>query len=171
MLSRTGGEAMRFHLSRLVGVTLGTALSLAMVSIAAQTPEPIVGTWKLDVVKSTYKPGPAPKSTTIVVAPQGKGIKVAVDAVNADGSPSKWGFTTLRDGKEEAPVTGNPMFDTVTASRESATAGTNVYKKAGKVVMTTKVAVAADGKSMTVTTTGTDAKGQAVNNVAHYVRQ
>jgi hypothetical protein len=34
-----------------------------------------------------------------------------------------------------------------------------------------KVAVAADGKSMTVTTTGTDPKGQAVNNVAHYTRQ
>jgi flagellar hook assembly protein FlgD len=130
-----------------------------------------VGTWKLDPAKSTYKPGPAPKSTTIVVTPAGKGVKVAVDAVNADGSPLKWGFTTLRDGKEVAPVTGNPMFETVTASRESANAGTNIYKKAGKVVMTTKVAIAPDGKSMTVTTTGTDPKGQAVNNVALYTRQ
>ena len=161
---------MKFYWRRLVGVTLGV-LAVAMISVAAQTDDPIVGSWKLDVAKSTYKPGPAPKSTTIVVAPEGKGIKVAVDAVNADGSPLKWGFTTVRDGKQEAPVTGNPMFDTVTASRDSATAGTNVYKKAGKVVMTTKVAIAADNKSMTVTTTGTDPKGQAVNNVAHYVRQ
>jgi hypothetical protein len=153
-----------------VSVTLG-AIVIAVASMAAQTTEPILGTWKLDVAKSTYKPGPAPKSTTIVVAPEGKGIKVAVDAVNADGSPLKWGFTTARDGKQEDPVTGNPMFDTVTATRDSATAGTNVYKKAGKVVMTTKVAIAADSKSMTVTTTGTDPKGQAVNNVAHYVRQ
>jgi hypothetical protein len=105
------------------------------------------------------------------VEAQGKGIKVAVDVVNADGSPLKWGFATVRDGKEEAPVTGNPMFDTVTATRDSATAGTNLYKKAGKVVMTTKVAIAADSKSMTVTTTGTNPQGQAVNNVAHYVRQ
>lgn len=161
---------MRFELRRLVAVTLG-ALSFAVVSMAAQTNDPIVGTWKLDVAKSTYKPGPAPKSTTIVVTPEGKGIKVAVDGVNADGSPLKWGFTTLRDGKEEAPVTGSPMFDTVTASRESPTAGTNVYKKAGKSVMTTKVAIAADGKSMTVTSSGTDLKGQAVNNVAHFVKQ
>jgi hypothetical protein len=161
---------MRFQLRRFVGVTLG-ALALAVVSISAQATEPIVGTWKLDVAKSTYKPGPAPKSTSIVVAQEGKGIKVSVDAVNADGSPLKWDFTTMRDGKEEAPVTGNPMFETVTASRESAHAGTNIYKKAGKVVITTKVAIAADGKSMTVTSTGTDVKGQAVNNVAHYVRQ
>lgn len=161
---------MRIQLGRLVGLTLG-ALALGVVSMAAQGNDPIVGTWKLDVAKSTYKPGPAPKSSTIVVASQGKGIKVAVDAVNADGSPLKWGFATMRDGKEEAPVTGNPMFDTVTATRESSTAGTNVYKKAGKVVMTTKVAIAADSKSMTVTTTGTNPQGQAVNNVAHYVRQ
>ena len=60
------------------------------------------------------------------------------------------------------------MFDTVTATRESAYAGTNVYKKGGKVVSTTKAAIAADGKSMTLTSTGTDAKGQAVNNVSRF---
>jgi hypothetical protein len=157
---------MRQFASVILGV-----LALAVIPTAAQTTEPIVGTWKLDPAKSTYKPGPAPKSSTIVVTPAGKGVKVAVDAVNADGSPLKWGFTTLRDGKEEAPVTGNPMFDTVTASRESAHAGTNIYKKAGKVVITTKVAIAPDGKSMTVTTTGTDPKGQALNNVVLYTKQ
>ncbi len=161
---------MRLTSRQVVNVTLG-ALVIAVASMVAQTTEPIMGTWKLDVAKSSYKPGPAPKSTTIVVSPEGKATKVAIDAVNADGAPLKWGFATVRDGKEEAPVTGNPMFDTVTATRESATAGTNVYKKAGKVVMTTKVAIAADGKTMTVTSTGTDLKGQAVNIVAHYAKQ
>ena len=163
---------MKGQMKRFAGVVLGVvALTVVPAVVGAQTAEPIVGTWNLDVAKSTYKPGPAPKSTTIVVKQAGKGIEVAVDAVNADGSPLKWGFTSLRDGKEEAKVTGNPLFDTVTASRESANAGTNLYKKAGKLVMTTKVAVAADGKTMTVTMTGTDAKGQAVNNVAHYTKQ
>jgi hypothetical protein len=163
---------MKVQRRQFAGVILG-AIALAAVSVAAaaQTTDPVVGTWKLDPAKSTYKPGPAPKSSTVVIEAAGKGIKVAVDAVNADGSPLKWGFTTLRDGKEEAPVTGNSLFDTVTASRESANAGTNLYKKGGKLVMTSKVAVGADGKSMTVTTTGTDAKGQAVNNVAHFTRQ
>jgi hypothetical protein len=163
---------MQVQMRRLTGVILGViALAAVPVALAAQAPEPIVGTWRLDPAKSTYKPGPAPKSTTLVIDAAGKGIKVAVDAVNADGSPLKWGFTTLRDGKEEAPVTGNPMFDTVVSTREGANAATNLYKKGGKVVMTTKVAIAADGKTMTVTTTGTDAKGQAVNNVGHYIKQ
>jgi hypothetical protein len=154
-----------------VGVIVGIAALVVATASRAQTTEPIVGTWTLNVAKSSYKPGPAPKSATLTVEAAGKGLKVAVDAVNADGSPLKWGFTTLRDGKEEAPVTGNPMYDVVTTTRESATAGTNIYKKAGKVVMTTKIAITADGKSMTVTSTGTDAKGQAVHNVALYTRK
>jgi hypothetical protein len=147
-------------------VTLVAAATATM-----QTPDPIMGTWRLDLAKSTYKPGPAPKSTVIVVEPAGTGIKVAVDSVNADGSPLKWGFSSPRDGKTETPVTGNPLFDAVTTTRESATAGTNVYKKGGKVVMTTKVALTADNKSMVVTTTGTDPKGQAVHNVGTFNRQ
>ena len=163
---------MQGQMKRFAGVILGAlALTAVPAVVLAQMAEPIVGTWKLDVAKSTYKPGPAPKSQTIVVEQAGKGVKVAIDAVNADGSSLKWGFTTPRDGKTESPVTGNPLFDTIMATRESANAGTNLYKKGGKLVSTTKVAIAADGKTMTVTTTGTDAKGQAVNNVSHYVRQ
>jgi hypothetical protein len=161
---------MQILSKKFVGVFVGIVAILAASAASAQTTEPVMGTWKLDVAKSTYKPGPAPKSSTLTIEPAGKGLKVAVDAVNADGSPLKWGFTTMRDGKEEAPVTGNPMFDVVTSTRASATAGTNVYKKAGKVVMTTKLAISADGKTMTLTSTGTDSKGQAVHNVAIYTK-
>jgi hypothetical protein len=161
---------MHTEFKKSVGVFVGIAALIVASAASAQTAEPIVGTWKLDLAKSTYKPGPAPKSSVVTIQPAGKGLKIAVDAVNADGSPFKWGFTTLRDGKEEAPVAGNPMFDVVTATRESATAGTNVYKKAGKVVMTTKAAISADGKTMTLTSTGTDPKGLAVHNVQVYTK-
>jgi hypothetical protein len=153
-----------------VGVIVGIAALIAVSAASAQTSEPIVGTWKLDVAKSTYVPGPAPKSSTLTIEPAGTGMKVAVDAVNADGSSLKWGFTTMRDGKEEAPVTGHPMFDVVTSTRTSATAGMSVYKKGGKVVMTTKLAIDSDGKTMTLTSTGTDPKGRAVHNVSVYTK-
>jgi hypothetical protein len=138
----------------------------------AQAPDPLVGTWKMDVAKSSYKPGPAPKSATVVVEPEGKakGIKVAVDAVGGDGSPMKWGFTTQRDGKE-VPVTGNPMYDTANTTMTNANHGTTVYKKGGKTVMTSKAEISADGKTLTLTGTGTDAKGQAVHNVGVYTKQ
>jgi hypothetical protein len=150
-------------------VFIGIATLIVATVAGAQTADPVVGTWKLDVAKSTYKPGPAPKSATVLVEPAGKGIKVSVDAVSADGSPSKWGFTTQRDGKE-VPVTGNPVYDTATTTQESPTAGTTVYRKGGKVVVTTKLAVSADGKTMTLTSTGTDAKGQAIHNVTVYTK-
>ena len=86
---------------------LNVAVLLVAAAANAQTTDPIIGTWNLDVAKSSFKPGPAPKSATVLVEPAGKGIKVSVDAVNADGSPMKWGFTTQRDGKD-VPVTGNP---------------------------------------------------------------
>ena len=48
---------------------------------------------------------------------------------------------------------------------------TIVYKKAGKTIATVKASVAKDGKTMTTTTDGTDAKGQKMHNVAHYTKQ
>lgn len=161
---------MQILSKRCVGVFVGIASLAAASMVSAQTTEPVMGTWKLDVAKSTYKPGPAPKSSTLTVEPVGKAMKVTIDSVAGDGSPLKWGFTTVRDGKEEAPVVGNPMFDVVTSTRTTATAGTNVYKKGGKVVMTTTLAISPDGKTMTLTSTGSDAKGQAIHNVSIYTK-
>ena len=151
--------------------TTGLIGFFALVVTAAATAQtdPVVGTWQLDTAKSSYKPGPAPKSATVVIEPAGKGIKVAVDAVTADG-PMKWGFTTQRDGKP-SPVTGNPNYDTITATQTSPGAGSNTYSKGGKPVATSTLAVSADGKTMTVTTEGTDAKGQKMHNVAVYTKK
>ena len=155
---------------QLVGIAVVAACALAMnVTTRAQAPDPLVGTWKLYVAKSTYKPGPPPKSATVVISPDGKGIKIAVDAEMADG-PLKWGYTNGRDGKE-TPVTGNPMYDAVKVTQVSPTEGSIQYMKGGKPSLSAKTSVSKDGKMLTVTTTGTDAKGQAVHNVAHYTKQ
>ena len=151
-------------------VALTGLVALAGVAIGAQATDPYVGTWTLDVAKSTFKPGPAPKSATVTIEAAGKGLKIAVDSVPADGTPSKWSFTTQRDGKD-TPVTGNPMYDTANSTQSTPNAGVTEYKKGGKVVMTLKTAVSADGKTLTTTATGTNAQGQAVNNVSVYNRK
>jgi len=152
-----------------VGIALSAICALALgVAAVAQATDPLVGTWKLDVAKSTYKPGPAPKSATVVIDAAGKGIKVAVDAVMADG-PLKWGYTSARDGKD-APVTGHPFYESAAATQTSPTEGTIVYKRADKTVATTKTVVSKDGKTLTVTSKGTDAKGE-FNNVGVYTKQ
>jgi hypothetical protein len=162
---------MRLQLKhRVTCVYIGLAALMVGTAVSAQTTEPLVGNWKLDVAKSSYKPGPAPKSVTVAVEPAGKGLKISVDAVTADGTPMKWGFTTQRDGKD-VPVTGNPNYDTAATTQASPHSGTTLYKKDGKLVVTSKAEVSKDGKTLTITGTGTDAKGQAIHNVSVYTKQ
>ena len=161
---------MRASLGRhAVAVAVAAVGAFALGAAAGAQTDPLVGTWKLDVAKSTYKPGPPPKSATVVIEPAGKGIKVSVDAVAADG-PVKWAYTSARDGKD-VPVTGNPMYDTANVTQTSPQEGTILYKKGGKTVATLKTSISKDGKTLTVTTDGTDAKGQTVHNVAQYTKQ
>ena len=133
--------------------------------------DPQVGVWKLNVAKSKYSPGPAPKSATTRIEAAGAGAKVTVDQEIADGTKRHWTFTANYDGKD-SPVTGNnPDADTVARTRIDASTVQTVSKKAGKVTTTQTSAVSSDGKTRTVTTKGVNASGQQVNNVAVYERQ
>ena len=84
-------------------------VSLVGVTAFAQASDPLVGTWKLNVAKSK---GRAAKSGTTVVEAVGKGVKLSVDLVDADGVSRKWGFTANYDGKDN-PVTGNSPYGDV----------------------------------------------------------
>ena len=79
---------MRATWTRLaVGIAFTAVCAVALsVSSTAQAPDPFVGTWKVDLAKSTYKPGPAPKNLTVTIEAAGKGIKVAAEGVAGDGT-------------------------------------------------------------------------------------
>jgi hypothetical protein len=159
-------------ISKLARVT--TILSAAVLAVTllanAQSTDPFVGTWRLNVAKSKYMPGPTPKSATSTYEAAGKGYKVAVKNVSASGT-TQYSYTTNLDGKD-VPVTGNnPNADMLAVRRIDARTLQSVSKKNGKVTITQRNVVAADGKTRTVTTTGTDAQGQKVNNVAVFERQ
>ena len=145
------------------GVTLMSA-SLALAS------ENWIGTWKVDLAKSTYSPGPAPKSAVLKFESTPAGIKLTTDIVDGEGKALKGGFTSKFDGKE-VPLTGNPNADVGSPKRIDDNSYENVWKKAGKVTITTKAVVSADGKTLTITQTGTDAKGRAVKSTAVYDKQ
>jgi hypothetical protein len=142
----------------LVGLVSGTAL--------AQSSDPLIGTWKLNVAKSK---GVKSGSTTIEAA--GKGIKFTVDLVPADGTPSHWAFTANYDGKDY-PVTGNsPYGNAVALTRVDARTIRITSKQDGKVTTTSTIVVSEDGKTRTTTIKGTDIKGQPVNIVSYYEKQ
>jgi hypothetical protein len=83
----------------------------------------------------------------------------------------QYGYTTNLDGKD-SPMTGNnPNADTIAVTRIDPRTVEMVNKKAGKVTLTQRNVLAADGKTRTVTATGTDAQGQKVHNVVVFERQ
>ena len=136
----------------------------------AQGTDPLLGTWKLNVAKSTYSPGPAPKSQTVKIGGTDDARTLSVDVTPATGPDQHWEVAGA-SGKD-LPVKGNnPNADSYTFKRINATTIEAQYKKGGKPTITQTAVVSADGKTLTVTGKGTDAQGRTVNNVAVYDKQ
>jgi len=154
---------MMTRIIAVVGVLL-----LAGIGIHAQA-DPNIGTWKLNLTKSKYNAGQPPKSSTVVVAAAGQGIKITSETVLPDGTTRTISYTANFDGKD-APVTGTPDYDTVAITRSGSSLD-GVRKKGGKTVQTFKTVVSADGKTRTTTATGTTASGAKVDNVQVYDKQ
>lgn len=153
----------------LIAAAVGVA-SMSIAGFAQTPPDPFVGTWTLNVAKSTYSPGPAPKSGSVTITATGDNVKVAVSGVSGTGDKVAWSYAANHDGKEHA-ATGNPDADVVVLKRINARSVEVTNKKAGKTTLVNTRSVAADGKTMTVTTTGTNAQGQKVNNVQVFDKQ
>ena len=151
-------------------VVLAAMLALAM-GVATMAADSNVGTWKLNPAKSTYSPGPAPKSQTLKIeAWGGDGVKYAADGMDADGKPVHWEFQAKYDGKFY-PFKGNPDADMISYKRIDANTVESMTQLKGKPTMTTKIVVSQDGKTRTLTQTGKNAKGQDVKNLLVYDKQ
>jgi hypothetical protein len=139
-------------------------------SVAASPADPHVGTWKLNLAKSKYSPGPGPKAVTMKIEAKGAGFHLTQTGTDATGKPIKIEFTANYDGKDN-PTTGVLNTDTIAVKRVDANTSESTLKKGGKVVMTVTSVVSRDGKTRTSTFKGTDAAGKPVSNVAVYDRQ
>ena len=151
--------------------TFAIALVVSALGVSAMAQgNSSVGTWKLDVAKSTYSPGPAPKSSMLKVEANGMGVTSTIDTVAADGTKQHITYGGAYDGKP-VPATGSPTYDMVTRKRVSPKTTEAVYLKGTKVVTTNTVVVSADGKTLTATAKGVDAAGKPVNNVQVFTKQ
>jgi hypothetical protein len=138
--------------------------------MGAQAPKGMEGAWKLNVTKSKFSPGPAPKSMTLVYSAVGTtGIKIVADMVPATGAAQHWEMTAHYDGKDH-PVTGNPNADTVSLRRIDDLTGESTFKKGGKVTATNRRTLSADGKTLTITSTGTTEDGKPRKDVQVFER-
>ncbi len=156
---------MKLKLSTLA---LGAFLALSGTAIAADAPDPVIGTWKLNTAKST---GPTlPKSETRTYAASSDGIVLTWKRVGADGKESSVSTTFKYDGKDY-PVTGSPDFDALNAKRVDAHTIESTQKRMGKIVGTTKRTVSKDGKTLTLASKLTNATGEVTSTTLVYDRQ
>jgi hypothetical protein len=145
-------------------------LSVLVLTAVVSAEDNNVGTWKLNPSKSHYSPGPAPKSQTLKIEAWGDdGVKYAADGVGADGKPTHTEFQAKYDGKDY-PFKGNPEADLLSYKRIDANTLEATTTLKGKTTAV-KVVVSADGKTRTVTQTGTNAQGQALNISSVYEKQ
>ena len=166
----------------LVGACTVMTVLAAVVSLSGQAAQSntTVGTWKLNLAKSKYNPGPPPKSQTTTIEAVGNGVKNTTEGVAADGSRVAYSWTVNYDGKDNAYTgvggVGTPVgtpngADTIAVKRIDAYTTESTQKKAGKVVNTSRTVISKDGKTRTITSKGTNASGQPTNNVTVYDRQ
>ena len=162
---------MRLSSRSLISCVASLALSCFVIAAPLAQGDPHVGVWTLNVAKSKYSSGPAPKSATTKIEAVGDGTRFVVDQVMADGTTRHWESTANYDGKDVPVIGNNPNSDTTSRKRINATTVETISKKGGKVTVTQRSVVSADGKTRTVTTTGVDASGKQVNSVAVYEKQ
>ena len=140
-------------------VVAGFVLAMADIQVIAQTADPLAGTWVLNTAKSKYASTPAPKSETRSYTIVGQELKATSKGTDAAGKPTSGEWTVNYDGKDQ-PTTGDPNVDALSFNRIDTHSGEFTQKKAGTVVATGTRVISKDGKTMTITTKGTNAKGQ-----------
>ena len=158
---------MRFKKVASVCLVVCAALLLSVVAKAA---DPQSGTWKLNTAKSSYSPGPVPKSLTLTVTADEKSLKIHSEGVDGAGKPTKVDFTANFDGKDY-PATGIAAGDMVSVERVDGNTLRVSMKKDGQTVMTVTSVVSMDGKMRTSTFVGKDKEGHDVKNVVVYDKE
>jgi hypothetical protein len=156
-----------------VVLCLGVLLVLAGLAVSMQVQaadNPSTGTWKLNVEKSKFDPGPGPKMETITISIEGGAENYKSEGTDASGNPTTSSFSAKTDGTD-APVTGNPLGDMISIKQMDSHHLTGHLKKDGKETVTVHVVVSKDGKTRTLTITGKTPDGKAVHDVEVFDKQ
>ena len=150
---------------------------LAVLPLVGSQDVPAAGTWKLNVGKSKFSPGPAPKTGTLVIELQGDSIKTHLEEVEVDDSQTGYEYAAVLDDNKDYPLTGSSKparlggAETISVRRAGSNAWAGHFKKSGQIVMTNRLVVSKDGKTLTLSANGADAKGQPVSVVSVWDKQ
>jgi hypothetical protein len=150
-----------------LGSMLALLVPLAMAADAAA--DSSVGTWKLNVAKSTFGSGTMPKSETRTYSSTSMGTHVVIEGEDASGTKSKTETLLTYDGQPQK-VVGNADFDSVSTKRIDKYETTADLLKGGKVVGSLRRLVSKDGKTMTINQKVLKPDGSTETSLGYYER-
>jgi hypothetical protein len=154
--------------TKTIGLTLAFCLLAGAACFAA---DPQMGTWKLNEAKSKITPGTLKNTTVTYKSMFGNGkVNVSSDGIDGTGKPVHSDWTGKFDGKDY-PVTGDPNSDARSYTRVNDRTLELTVKKGGKVIVTGRIVISADGKIHTAIVSGTTPKGEKFKNIAVYGKQ
>jgi hypothetical protein len=147
---------------------VGLVILFVGVWTVAAAASPFMGTWNLNEGKSKLS-GKA-KNTKVVYEAAGDNVKVTIDGVDAEGKAVHTEWTGKFDGKDY-PVTGAADKETRSYKQLNARTLSVVDKADGKVRLSGKLTVSADGKSRTAVISSTDDKGKKTSSTMVYDKE
>ncbi|MDB6082217.1 MAG: hypothetical protein JWN43_98 [Gammaproteobacteria bacterium] len=149
---------------------VGAVLAIVGLTAAADAPDPVVGTWTLDVAKSKFTPGRELKSQTRTYTESAKGVSVTVNGVGPGGTTLSQQSTFKYDGKSY-PMSGAADYDALSLQRVNYNTVKSTLLKAGKPVGTSIRSISMHGKVMTLSTKLNDVNGKRNEMIAVYDKQ
>lgn len=156
---------------RFLAFAFGSILALVLPAAHAASPDdPVLGTWKLNVEKSKFTPGPGWQSQIREYRATAEGIVVTWTGTDAKGDKMQVRYTYAYDGRDY-PMVGSANYDTLNAVRIDAWTVKSEEKPDGRIVGIAMRTVSRDGKVLTITDEGTNRKGQAFSQVLVFDRQ
>lgn len=139
-------------------------LSVAASTLVVAADSAFTGTWKLNVEKSKFSPGPPTQSETVTINPDGK---VSVEEVNGAGQSESWSYTP----SEGTPATITGLPDSTVIEKKTDERTIEHTWKLGESNLTGRGVLSKDGRKMTYTLRGKNGKGQPIHNVLVFEKQ
>ena len=137
---------------------------------AQSADDPVLGTWRLNVERSTFTPGPGWRSQLRTYRSVPEGVSVTWSGVDAGGETMQVSYTYAYDGRDY-PMVGSASYDTLNAVRIDALTVKSEEKRDGRIVGIAMRKVSADGKVLTITDEGINRKGETFSQVLVFDRQ
>jgi hypothetical protein len=160
---------MRIGSAAAIGIWL--TIAIFPISVTAQAPTAWFGTWKLNVAKSIYNPGPAPyKRATSHIEPYEGAIRDSDDFVRWRGETVHVEWTGKFDGRDYA-VGGvdYPLTNAYTQIDEDTLK--IVAKVDGRITSVSRITLSPDHKTMTMVAESSNTQGQRVTTTTVYEKQ